>query len=211
MSFNGNSGRRPRALLATRVRLQDRQHRRGRCDPRRTTAGYESHDHASAIVPVESRSMPSNWPELSLALALALVAAYAVTAFLTRRIERWLRALIPDARERRLVDNPLPVVRVVVFLVTAAASPSPRCAGGLPAVSAATRKRSMAARRRPADRRHRGRRLPRDPHRVGRGARFEREMSAAPDSTSSSAPSARRRSAGWCRRRCRSSSSASPA
>ena len=64
--------------------------------------------------------MPSNWPELSLALALALVAAYAVTAFLTRRIERWLRALIPDARERMLVDNPLPVVRALLFFITAA-------------------------------------------------------------------------------------------
>ena len=46
-------------------------------DGRRQRA--ESHDHASAIVPVASRSMPSNWPELSLALALALVAAYVVT------------------------------------------------------------------------------------------------------------------------------------
>ena len=36
--------------------------------------------------------MPSNWPELSLALALALVAAYVATSFLGRRIERWLRA-----------------------------------------------------------------------------------------------------------------------
>ena len=78
--------------------------------------------------------MPSNWPELSLALALALVAAYAVTAFLTRRIERWLRALIPDSRERLLVDNPLPVIRGLLFIVTAAivAIPALRFAGYRP-------------------------------------------------------------------------------
>ena len=78
--------------------------------------------------------MPSNWPELSLALALALVAAYAVTAFLTRRIERWLRALIPDSRERLLVDNPLPVIRGLLFVVTAAivAIPALRFAGYRP-------------------------------------------------------------------------------
>src|SRR5678815_3511781 len=78
--------------------------------------------------------MPSNWPELSLALALALVAAYAVTAFLTRRIERWLRALIPDSRERLLVDNPLPVIRGLLFVVTAAivAIPALRLAGYRP-------------------------------------------------------------------------------
>ncbi len=63
--------------------------------------------------------MPSNWPELSLALALALVAAYAATAFLTKRIERWLRALVPDSRERMLVDSPLPVIRALLFLATA--------------------------------------------------------------------------------------------
>src|SRR5689334_23488705 len=78
--------------------------------------------------------MPSNWPELSLALALALVAAYVVTAFLTRRIERWLRALVPGSRERMLVDNPLPVIRALLFLVTATivAIPALRFAGYSP-------------------------------------------------------------------------------
>jgi small-conductance mechanosensitive channel len=78
--------------------------------------------------------MPSNWPELSLALALALVGAYAVTAFLTRRIERWLRALVPHSRERMLVESPLPVIRGLVFLVTAAiiAIPALRLAGYRP-------------------------------------------------------------------------------
>ena len=63
--------------------------------------------------------MPSNWPELSLALALALVAAYAVTSFLGRRIERWLRVLVPDDREHLLVDSPMPVIRGLLFLLTA--------------------------------------------------------------------------------------------
>ena len=64
--------------------------------------------------------MPSNWPELSLALALALVAAYVVTSFLGRRIEAFLRALVPDDRERLLVDSPMPVIRGLLFLLTAA-------------------------------------------------------------------------------------------
>jgi small conductance mechanosensitive channel len=64
--------------------------------------------------------MASNWPELSLALALALVAAYVVTSFLGRRIEAFLRALVPDDRERLLVDSPMPVIRGLLFLLTAA-------------------------------------------------------------------------------------------
>jgi moderate conductance mechanosensitive channel len=78
--------------------------------------------------------MPSNWPELSLALALALVAAYVVTSFLGRRIERWLRALVPNERERYLVDSPLPVIRGLLFVVTAAivAIPALRLAGFRP-------------------------------------------------------------------------------
>jgi small conductance mechanosensitive channel len=78
--------------------------------------------------------MPSNWPELSLALALALVAAYVVTTFLTRRIEAWLRALVPDERERMLVDSPLPVIRGLLFFVTAAlvGIPALRVAGYRP-------------------------------------------------------------------------------
>jgi len=63
--------------------------------------------------------MPTNWPELSLALALALVAAYVVTSFLGRRIEAFLRALVPDEREHLLVDSPMPVIRGLLFLLTA--------------------------------------------------------------------------------------------
>jgi small conductance mechanosensitive channel len=78
--------------------------------------------------------MPSNWPELSLALALALVAAYVVTSFLGRRIERWLRALVPEDRERYLVDSPLPVIRALLFTGSGAivAIPALRLAGYRP-------------------------------------------------------------------------------
>jgi small conductance mechanosensitive channel len=75
--------------------------------------------------------MPSNWPELSLALGLALVVAYVVTSFLGRRIEGWLRALVPDERERYLVESPLPVIRGLLFAATAAivALPAMRLTG----------------------------------------------------------------------------------
>jgi len=63
--------------------------------------------------------MPSNWPELSLALALALGAAYVITSFVGRRIEGWLRALIPDSREYLLVDSPMPIIRGLLFLLSA--------------------------------------------------------------------------------------------
>ena len=78
--------------------------------------------------------MPSNWPELSLALALAFVAAFVVTSFLARRIEAWLRALIPDEQEHLLVDSPMPVIRGLLFFITAAivALPALRLAGYRP-------------------------------------------------------------------------------
>jgi moderate conductance mechanosensitive channel len=78
--------------------------------------------------------MPSNWPELSLALALTFVGAYAATTYLGRRLETLLRALVPDNRERLLVDSPLPIIRALIFLVTAAivGIPALRLAGYRP-------------------------------------------------------------------------------
>jgi small-conductance mechanosensitive channel len=78
--------------------------------------------------------MPSNWPELSLALALALVAGYVVTVFVSRRVEPWLRAQVPNDREHLLVDSPLPVIRGLIFFITAAvvAIPALRLAGYRP-------------------------------------------------------------------------------
>jgi len=78
--------------------------------------------------------MPSNWPELSLALALALVAAYAITAFIARRIERWLRGIVPEAHGRTLVGSPLPVLRWLLFFAISiiVAVPALRLAGYRP-------------------------------------------------------------------------------
>jgi small conductance mechanosensitive channel len=75
--------------------------------------------------------MPSNWPELSLALALALVAAYVVMSVVGRRVEVLLRSIVADDHERRLVDSPLPVIRFLIFLITAVALgiPALRLAG----------------------------------------------------------------------------------
>jgi small conductance mechanosensitive channel len=65
--------------------------------------------------------MTANWPELSLALALVLAAAYFVADFLSRRVEKVLHYLTPDQREHRLVANPLPVIRGLTFLIAAVA------------------------------------------------------------------------------------------
>jgi moderate conductance mechanosensitive channel len=78
--------------------------------------------------------MPSNWPELSLALALALVGGYVAMTFLGRRVEAMLRALVPDDRERLLVDSPLPVIRGLLFFAASllVAIPALRLAGYRP-------------------------------------------------------------------------------
>jgi small conductance mechanosensitive channel len=75
--------------------------------------------------------LPENWPELTLALALAVIAGYFVADVVARLVERVLRAVIPDEREARLVDRPRRVVRLTIFLVTTAALafPALRMAG----------------------------------------------------------------------------------
>ena len=62
--------------------------------------------------------MPSNWPELTLALTLALVAAYIIADILARGAESILRAIVPDEHERLFVDRPKRIVRLVIFLIT---------------------------------------------------------------------------------------------
>ena len=61
--------------------------------------------------------MPSNWPELTLAVTLALVAAYIVADIVARGVDAMLRAIVPDEHERRFVDRPRLVVRLVTFLI----------------------------------------------------------------------------------------------
>jgi len=70
--------------------------------------------------------MPSNWPVLTLAVALAVLAAYLVADGVARVVNSVLRAIIEDREvQPQFVDRPRRIVRVVVFLVTAAALVSP--------------------------------------------------------------------------------------
>jgi moderate conductance mechanosensitive channel len=66
--------------------------------------------------------LPANWPELALALAAAIVGAYVVADLVARAAESVLRGIIADDQfERRFVDRPRQIVRLVVFVVAAAA------------------------------------------------------------------------------------------
>jgi small-conductance mechanosensitive channel len=79
--------------------------------------------------------VPANWPGLTLALALAFAAAYVVSDIVARRVQVMLRAIVPDDREPLLIDRPRRVIRLLTFLITAAALafPAMRLAGfGLP-------------------------------------------------------------------------------
>ena len=69
---------------------------------------------------------PSNWPELTLALALALVVAYVIADLVARVAWSILHAIVEDREvQAQFVDRPRRVVRLFVFLVTAAALVSP--------------------------------------------------------------------------------------
>ena len=74
---------------------------------------------------------PPNWPELTLALALAVIAGYFAADIVARLAERVLRAAIPDELEPRLVDGPRRVVRITIFVVVTLtlAFPALRVAG----------------------------------------------------------------------------------
>jgi small conductance mechanosensitive channel len=66
--------------------------------------------------------MPSNWPEMTLALALAVVVAYLVADFVARLVQSTLRAIIADAEyEARFVERPRRVIRLTIFVATLAA------------------------------------------------------------------------------------------
>jgi small conductance mechanosensitive channel len=74
-------------------------------------------------------ALPQNWPELTLAIALALAAAYLVADVVARLVQGVLRAIIADpATEALFVERPRRVVRVVIFLITAAALSFPALA-----------------------------------------------------------------------------------
>ncbi len=75
--------------------------------------------------------MPSNWPELTLAISLALGIAYLVSDFAARGVQSMLRAIIADPYETMFVDRPRRIIRLVIFLVVSAALmlPALRLAG----------------------------------------------------------------------------------
>ena len=62
-------------------------------------------------------TLPSNWPELTLALALALLVAYFVADVVARLARQLLRAVIADPEvEALFVDRPRRIIRLVIFL-----------------------------------------------------------------------------------------------
>ena len=67
--------------------------------------------------------MDSNptWPEIALALALAVVGAYAIADRVGRWLESTLHLVIADERERQLVDRSRRGIRILIFLISAAA------------------------------------------------------------------------------------------
>jgi small conductance mechanosensitive channel len=77
-------------------------------------------------------ALPSNWPEMTLAIALAVVVAYLVADVIARVVQSTLRAVIGDPQfETMFVDRPRRIVRLTIFLVILAALsfPALRVAG----------------------------------------------------------------------------------
>ena len=71
-------------------------------------------------------TFPSNWPELTLAVALALLVAYGIAGLVARVAWSILHGIVEDREvQTQFVDRPRRIVRLVVFLVTAAALTSP--------------------------------------------------------------------------------------
>jgi small conductance mechanosensitive channel len=65
--------------------------------------------------------MPANWPELTLALALAIVAASAIAGLIARLVDSVLRTIVADEHAQTLVDRPKRIIQLLIFLITAAA------------------------------------------------------------------------------------------
>ena len=59
----------------------------------------------------------TNWPELALFVALAIVGAYVITDVVGRWLESTMRSLIADEHERLLGDKPRRAIRVLIFLI----------------------------------------------------------------------------------------------
>jgi len=62
-----------------------------------------------------------NWPEIALALALAVVGAYAIADRVGRWLEATLHLVVVDERERHVVDRSRRAIRIIIFLISGAA------------------------------------------------------------------------------------------
>ncbi|MGH9347231.1 MAG: mechanosensitive ion channel family protein [Vicinamibacterales bacterium] len=81
---------------------------------------------------MEGARLPANWPELTLALTLALLAAYLVAGLAARLVSAILRGVVADPEHETLfIERPQRVIKVAIFVVTAAALalPALRLAG----------------------------------------------------------------------------------
>src|SRR5687767_82761 len=66
--------------------------------------------------------MPSNWPEMTLALALAVYVVYLIAAFVSPIVQTILRSIIADPEyETLFVERPRRVIRLSIFLLVLAA------------------------------------------------------------------------------------------
>ena len=65
--------------------------------------------------------MPANWPELTLALALARIAAYVISNLAARAVRAMFRAILPDESEERFIKGPGRAIHVFLFLIIGAA------------------------------------------------------------------------------------------
>jgi moderate conductance mechanosensitive channel len=77
-------------------------------------------------------SLPANWPEITLALALAVGVSYLVADLAARIVQSILRAIIADPQfEAMFVERPRRIIRLTIFLVIVAALsfPALRVAG----------------------------------------------------------------------------------
>ena len=71
---------------------------------------------------MDGARLPANWPELTLALAVAVGLAYAIAGGIARLVSAILRAIIPDPETEALfVERPQRIVKLAIFVVVALA------------------------------------------------------------------------------------------
>jgi small conductance mechanosensitive channel len=76
---------------------------------------------AYASEPTRSKRLSTSRERAVAMVLAAIIAAFVLADFITKFAESSLRAILPDQHERSLVGRPLRALRVVIFLMTAAA------------------------------------------------------------------------------------------